>query len=237
MKKRSLSSFIAGAVVALLLVAVVIPVGAAVVGKDITVFPDVSIFIDDKELNPTDANGNPVEVFIYEGTTYIPLRAVSTSLGKLVQWDNKTRTVYIGSHSSEKPAKYLENLDYFTSTGSPYWNFDEKDNLGETHSHCLKVTERGTSSLTYILNGQYTALTGTFFQEYDNRSDTNETVLNIYCDDEKVWSGTVAGGVMPIPVNVDLEGVLQLKIETVYSMDSYGYKGSYGVFGDVAFYS
>lgn len=48
-------------------------------------------------------NGSEITVdnFLYNDTTYIPLRAVSTALGEKVDYDGETSTAYIG----EKPAE------------------------------------------------------------------------------------------------------------------------------------
>jgi hypothetical protein len=53
----------------------------------------IKLFVDGKLVKPTDADGNVVEPFIYEGTTYLPLRALSNALTnyqKPVQWDSAT---------------------------------------------------------------------------------------------------------------------------------------------------
>ena len=42
-----------------------------------------------------DANGNPVEPFIIDGTTYLPVRGISSSLGLNVAWDEQTKTVQL----------------------------------------------------------------------------------------------------------------------------------------------
>lgn len=55
----------------------------------------VTIFVDGKQFSPTDANGKPVEPFIYQGTTYLPVRAVSNALDVDVDWDQATFSVYL----------------------------------------------------------------------------------------------------------------------------------------------
>ena len=61
--------------------------------KIIEVSSNVKITIDDEEFIPTDVNGNEVEAFIYEGTTYLPVRAISEFSGFDVLWDNSSKTV------------------------------------------------------------------------------------------------------------------------------------------------
>lgn len=34
--------------------------------------------------------------FVYEGTTYVPLRFMAESLGKEVAWDGKTSSIFVG---------------------------------------------------------------------------------------------------------------------------------------------
>ena len=44
-----------------------------------------------------DANGNRVYPISYEGTTYLPVRAVANLLGIEVNWDGPTQTVWLGA--------------------------------------------------------------------------------------------------------------------------------------------
>lgn len=53
----------------------------------------ISIVLDGSEIIPTDANGTPVEPFIYNGTTYLPVRGVASALSLSVDWDSATNTV------------------------------------------------------------------------------------------------------------------------------------------------
>ena len=60
-------------------------------------FKDIKLVVDGTEVVPKDAAGNVVEPFVYNGTTYLPVRAVGEALGKGVTWDGNTNTVYIGN--------------------------------------------------------------------------------------------------------------------------------------------
>ena len=73
-----------------------IPAVAGVEGmKNIPITGGISIQMNGKKLTPTDVNGKVVDVFASNGTTYLPIRAVTTALGLGVEWDGGTRSVYL----------------------------------------------------------------------------------------------------------------------------------------------
>lgn len=213
MKLREKSKwFLSGLLVAVLISTLVTPAFAALKQKTIQVYNGVELYVDDVKLDTCDVNGNPVDVFVYNGTTYLPVRAVSKAFGKPVQWVG-TNSVYIGKHTSDKPAVWLKNLDYFT--GSTLWAENNvKDNLGNIYDEVL--CNSGTN--TYLLNGQYSAISGTLFQRYEWRSANSTSYIKIYGDDELLYRAEMSGGQMPVDFFVDLTGVLTLKIE--YRVDS-----------------
>lgn len=53
----------------------------------ISVDPSVKILVNGSEFQPKDANGNDVMTFIYNGTTYAPLRALAEAYGLEVGYD------------------------------------------------------------------------------------------------------------------------------------------------------
>ena len=53
----------------------------------------IKITLNDEEITPRDATGSVVEPFIIDGTTYLPVRAVSDALGLNVEWDGANFTV------------------------------------------------------------------------------------------------------------------------------------------------
>ncbi len=66
------------------------------------VYSDIKLVINGEETTALDANGNPVDPFIVDGTTYLPVRGVAEALGEDVSWDGETKTVSIGSEITPK---------------------------------------------------------------------------------------------------------------------------------------
>ncbi len=66
-------------------------------------YSNIRICINGTQIQPKDANGNTVEPFIVDGTTYLPVRAVGEALGKYVSWDGTTNTVYITDEAQPTP--------------------------------------------------------------------------------------------------------------------------------------
>lgn len=58
-------------------------------------YRDIKITLDGKELIPKDVDGNYVEPFIIDGTTYLPVRGISNALGLNVDWDGVSGTVIL----------------------------------------------------------------------------------------------------------------------------------------------
>lgn len=62
---------------------------------------EVNVFVNS---NPISADG-----FVMNGTTYMPLRAVSEAMGARVSWDGSTQSVYIEQNEDTRTAQVIEN--------------------------------------------------------------------------------------------------------------------------------
>lgn len=62
--------------------------------------PDVKVTIDGQQQSFTDVNGNPVYPLLYNGSTYLPIRAIGNIMGKTVTWDERTNTVGLDSNDT-----------------------------------------------------------------------------------------------------------------------------------------
>ena len=92
--------FICGAVCGAVLTTA-IGAGAAGVWKTIDVLEnDITVMVDGQQL--TESN------FLYNDTTYLPLRAVAEAVGKPVEYDATTNTAYIGV----KPGGFILAVSY-----------------------------------------------------------------------------------------------------------------------------
>lgn len=111
-------------IVALLLTALLAGTAVATTGTVTKglYYNSVKVTLDGKALDLKNAVGNVVEPFIIEGTTYLPVRAISEALGLDVDWDGATSTVILTTP--------LESRDiYITRTGSKY-HYDSTCNGG-----------------------------------------------------------------------------------------------------------
>jgi hypothetical protein len=221
-KQKTKYYLVLGIVIVAMFGIMIVPSVAAMLQKQITVSTGVNIYVDDKKLNPVDANGNPVEVFIYNGTTYLPVRAIADAVGKPVMWDGATKSVYLGRHDTDKPAVMLHKLDYFDSGGESVYkayndfkiHTDVKDNLGNSYDYGITTMYSGWR--TYYINGKYTRMKGKYVLNYGNRSSELEDRLKIYGDGELVYKSPImTGGIHPIDFEIDLRGVLELKISKI----------------------
>ncbi|MBE7055339.1 MAG: hypothetical protein E7392_04415 [Ruminococcaceae bacterium] len=124
--KDKVKGFIAGLSAALVLCTTT--VFADNISKTVTaIYNDIKIMIDGEEIIPKDVNGNTVEPFIIDGTTYLPVRAVASALGKDVNWDGETNTVFIGEMPVKKTSfsvngdimKSFSDTTLFTINSAP----------------------------------------------------------------------------------------------------------------------
>jgi len=101
MKSGNRRSFLAGMLTALVLMSLVGSAGAFTgkVQKELT-YQDISVTLDGKKLDLRDVKGNSVEPFRFDGTNYLPVRALSEALGLSVAWDGTTQTVVLTTPAS-----------------------------------------------------------------------------------------------------------------------------------------
>lgn len=76
--------------------------------KAINVEYGVSLSINGKTPTLTDVNGKAVQPFVYDGTTYVPIRAVGENLGATVGYDEASNAATVRSANVEALRKNFE---------------------------------------------------------------------------------------------------------------------------------
>ena len=97
--KKNWKSWLAGGAALTLLVGVLTIPSLAATGQKAAIldYNNIKVTLDGKALSLHDAHGNQVEAFAIDGTTYLPVAALSQALGLNVSWDNNTKTVILTS--------------------------------------------------------------------------------------------------------------------------------------------
>lgn len=83
---------------------------------------DFTIVVDGAVQSFKDANGSAVYPILYEGSTYLPLRAIGTLMGKSVGWNADTETVYIGGDENETIVTDADTFNSETVTDADSFN-------------------------------------------------------------------------------------------------------------------
>ena len=147
-------------------------------------YKNIKLYVRGVLLTPKDASDNVIEPFIYNGTTYLPIRAVGQALGVDTEWDAATNSIYIGGRGSGAPTgtpdSYLSDVQYTNfnkgwSTDNIYQiNGTVTDFLDNTYDNGVVLYTSGDSgnhriggdpdnanvAVTYPLNTQYWTLRG-----------------------------------------------------------------------------
>jgi len=171
-----------------------------------------------------DANGDAVHPILYNGTTYLPVRAVSNMLDLPVNWVNETRTVELGK--SNQPKSLLDVTDAgkkTTSGNTSHWqkilNRDElpskRDDFGNrasAHNEAIKTD--------YIFSWQQTKTVYNLDRKYSELSFTAynlaEYPANIQIIDNMtkavLWSYTLEPGASIYISDVNISRTTEIEL-------------------------
>lgn len=182
-------------------------------------YDDIKIFVDGEKVDPKDANGNAVQPFIYNGTTYLPVRAVGNAIGKDVAWDGVEKVVYLGAKPGDAenwlnvcgPYQYknateytLAENQYFTMSGQKYTNgFILYPNAWDNHR----------AEAVFNLNGKYNKVE--FTVGHIDQSQERDVTINIYLDGIIAYTTDIKFNDLAKKVSIPLKGALQMRIEAV----------------------
>ena len=99
---------LAGALIVTAVAALAVPALAATGSRNVRVdYSDIKLVINGETVTPRDGDGNVVEPFTIDGTTYLPVRAVANALGMDVSWNGSTHTVTLTGGVNDSYGDYI----------------------------------------------------------------------------------------------------------------------------------
>lgn len=177
----------------------------------------ITIKYDGEAQVMTDAQGARVYPITYNGTTYVPIRAVSNMLDVKVDWDQASQTVLLGNPVDG--VDMIEELKAYQS--NEFWQVqtadkqDPRDISGNSYSHWiyLRGAPRGVNGvISFNLEGKYDTLT---FQYYS----THDLTLEVLGENETVLASIpIKGGQVAQTIKVDLLKTSQLTFRNKETM-------------------
>lgn len=203
--------------------------GGAVLAKTATEYIEVSydnikVYKDSVLCELKDSNGNVIEPFIYNGTTYMPVRGTANLADMEVTWNGNTKSVYLWD-TMVPEGTYLMDVcpPYEKSSYCDIYLSSQGENFemaGEKYSNGIKLGVHGWYAL-FNLNSKYSNLECTVGHATDNQL---EKTVYFIVDGKTVKEITLGAEEMPKKVSIPVSYGLQLKIMSDKS-DENGYIG------------
>lgn len=210
--KQKLQGLIAGMLIGATITGGV--VFAATGTKTIEVlYNNIKVYKDNVLCELKDANGNTVEPFIYNGTTYMPVRGTANLAGMDVTWEGETRSVYLWD---EIPADGTYLLDVCPPYEKSYYCETYLQNKGESFQMSGEKYSNGFSFeyddqfVMFNLNSKYSAIEFTI--GHIDGTDMDNQVISFIVDGKLVEEITVEAEALPKTISIPVNYGLQLKI-------------------------
>lgn len=195
-------------------------------------YDNIKVVVDGREVQfGLDSTGKKIEPFIYNGTTYLPIRAVGEALGKQVQWDQNTKTAFLGDGqviTGEAQKVLTEVMPPFTKSRVTVTTKNDTRNeidlAGKIYNNGISFEAGRVGSTGYAnfnLEGKYSTLTGLLGLD----DAEQEVKVDFIGDGRLLQSYDIIGGQLPINVALDVTGVrlLEIKFEKTEGKKTYIY--------------
>ena len=109
--------------------------------------PDFTVVIDGKEKTFKDAQGDVVYPLLYNGSTYLPIRAIGEIMGKEVEWNAKTNTVTL---SGDRDDSLVTDADSFHEADAQKPDENKMIALAKAKEIALKDAGLKASQVTFV---------------------------------------------------------------------------------------
>lgn len=149
--KRQWKGFVSGLLVSATLFALMTSAYAAYQRQATLDYTGIKITMNGQAVTPADANGNPVEPFAIEGTTYLPVRAIANALGLGVEWEQETQTVKLTGGGANPSSQTIPTGSYSRMAPAPIGTAQsiQVDNFLDKYNASVVILETTRGEAAY----------------------------------------------------------------------------------------
>jgi len=176
-------------------------------------YNNIKVYKDNVLCELKDANGTVVEPFIYNGTTYMPVRGTANLADMQVTWDGNTKSVYLWD-------KQVPTGTYLMEVCPPYEKSSHCDTYLQSEGESFQMSGGKYSNgfsfkndeqfVMFNLNSRYSTINCTV--GHIDGSDMQDQTISFIVDGKLVKEITVEAEALPKTISIPVSYGLQLKI-------------------------
>lgn len=183
-------------------------------------YDNIKVYKDNVLCELKDANGSTIEPFIYNGTTYMPVRGTANLADMEVTWDGNAKSVYLWDNMVPSGTYLMEVCPpYETRSCAEYLQQNGKSfqMSGTKYSNGFTLYNSGAYAM-FNLNSKYSTVEFTV-GHVDGGGMYDQTIY-FYVDGKIVKEIEVGAEDLPKTVSIPVSYGLQLKVVTGDGMGS-----------------
>ena len=177
-------------------------------------YDNIKVYKDNVLCELKDGNGSVIEPFIYNGTTYMPVRGTANLAGMEVTWEGASKSVYLWDTLVPNGTYLMEVCPPYEKSGYYQEYLQQKGNsfsmAGQKYSNGFVL---GSQASVFVnLNSKYSYIdfeTARLDGDY-----MNDQTVSFFIDGKLVKEIEVGAEDLPQSISIPVSYGLQLKIVT-----------------------
>lgn len=175
-------------------------------------YDNIKVYKDNVLCEAKDANGKTIEPFIYNGTTYLPVRGAAQLADMRVTWDGATKSIYLWDEMSEDGNLYAMEVcpPYETYRCDTYMASDGKSFIMANKKYTNGFSLHHDGYAYFNLNGKYSSME--FTLGHVDGTNMDDRTYQFFVDGKMVYEHEASAADLPKSISIPLNYGLQLRI-------------------------
>lgn len=212
--KKEVKGLIAGIVLGTMMTSGIVYAKSKTEVIEVT-YDNIKVYKDNVLCELKDGNGSTIEPFIYNGTTYMPVRGTANLADMEVTWDGNTKSVYLWDNMVPEGTYLMEVCPPY-ETSSYYEEYLQTKGksfsmAGTSYSNGFTLWDYGCYAL-FNLNSKYSVVEFTI--GHVDGSGDGITPVSFFVDGKLIKEITIEPESLPQTISIPVSYGLQMKVLT-----------------------